>query len=81
MLLVGDICGNFPEEPKVRMVKTRSMVAQQDKGTRIDSQEASVSDGACPETQRVVVLEQKIQGLMASKQLLMEQNREIIQQL
>lgn len=63
------------------MVTTRSTTAQHEEGAGINGQEASVSDGARPETQRVVVLEQKIQGLTTSVQLLMEQNREIIQEL
>lgn len=63
------------------MVKTRSMAVQYNKSAIITGQEASVSDGACPETSRVIVLEQKIHGLTTSVQLLMEQNQEIMQEL
>lgn len=63
------------------MVKTRLMVAQQDQGVGIDKLETFVSDGACPKTLRVDMHEQRIQGLTVNVQLLMEQNREIIQEL
>lgn len=48
------------------MVKTRPMAVQHDKGAKLNRQETSVSDRACPKTPRVVVLEQQIQGLTAN---------------
>lgn len=71
----------LPTELKVHMVETRLMVAQHDQGARAEGLEASVSDAAHPETIRVDVLEQRLQGLTANMQLLMEQNWEIIQEL
>lgn len=45
-----------------------------DPGTGVDGQKAFVYDGVRRETPRVVILEQRTQGLTASVQLLMEQN-------
>lgn len=58
----------LPTELKVHMVETKSMATQHDQAVGAKGLETSVSDEAHPETPRVDVLKQRLQGLMASVQ-------------